>query len=93
MTPEDQDRLISDMVKERNALRRERALLAEQVRRTQEGMRAAQGAANLASQGDYQAVERGFTYENAESFADTLKRGRAVEARLAELNERLDSCC
>ena len=81
------------MVKERNALRREHTLLKEQVSQTQTGMRAAWEAANLAWQGNYNAVESGFTYEDAEAFADTLKRCRAVETRLAELDERLDACC
>ena len=93
MTPEDQDRLISDMVKERNALRRENTLLNELVTQTQQGMQDARGAANLTEQGNSSALARGFDYQSADDFADTLRRRETVRARLAELNERLDACC
>ena len=56
MTETDQDQIVGDMVKERNALRRKRILLNEQIHKTQEGMRQASGVANLASQGDCQAL-------------------------------------
>ena len=81
------------MVKERNELRREHALLAEQISQTQNGMRAAARAAALASQGDDRALERGFTYQDAEAFTATLKRSRAIDVRLTELTQRLDACC
>ena len=38
MTETDQDQIVGDMVKERNALRRERILLNEQIHKTQQGM-------------------------------------------------------
>ena len=93
MTQEEQDRLISDMVKKRNALRHERTLLDEQISQTQQGMRDAAGAANLLHQGNTNALERGFSYQDAETFAVTLKRRHAVELRLEELTQRLDACC
>ena len=92
MTPEEQDRLIIGMVKERNALRRERGLLEEQVTQTRNGMRDAISAANLASQGTYTALEEGFTYQGADTFTGTLRRLQAIEARFAELTERLNAC-
>ena len=92
MTETDQDRIVGDMVKERNTLRRERTLLNEQIHKTQEGMRQASGAANLASQGDFLAVERGFDYQDAPSFAQSLIRLRDVKSRLDELEKRLDCC-
>ena len=92
MTKTEQDQLVGDMVKERNALRRERILLNEQIHKTQQGMRAATEAANLASQGDFLACERGFDYQDAPSFAQSLTRLREVNARLDELEKRLDAC-
>ena len=92
MTNTEQDQLVGDMVKERNALRRERTLLNEQIHKTQEGMRQASGAANLASQGDFLACERGFDYQDAPSFAQSLIRLRDVKSRLDELEQRLDCC-
>ena len=93
MTQEEQNRLISDMVKERNSLRRERALLNEQVGRSKNGMRDASEAANLASQGNYERVQSGFNYQDAEAFTVTLQRLGAIDARLEELDQRLDACC
>ena len=93
MTPDEQDCLISKMVKERNALRRERTLLNEQISRTQQGMNDASGAANLMNQGDYTRLERGFDYQDTEAFVGTLRRWRTVTERLTELTERLDACC
>lgn len=92
MTDTDQDRIVGDMVKERNALRRERTLLNEQIHKTQEGMRAATEAANFASHGDFLACERGFDYQDAPSFAQSLRRLRDVKARIDELEKRLDGC-
>ena len=92
MTEKEQDQIVGDMVKERNALRRERILLNEQIHKTEQGMRGATGAANLASQGDWQALERGFDYQDAPSFAQSLRRLRDVKARIDELEKRLDSC-
>ena len=92
MTETDQDQIVGDMVKERNALRRERTLLNEQIHKTQEGMRQASGAANLASQGNWQALACGFGYQDAPSFAQSLRRLRDVKARIDELEKRLDSC-
>ena len=92
MTNTEQDQLVGDMVKERNALRRERILLNEQIHKTQQGMRAATAAANLASQGDWQALERGFDYQDAPSYTQSLTRLREVTVRLAELERRLDAC-
>ena len=92
MTETDQDQLVGDMVKERNVLCRERILLNEQIHKTQQGMREATEAANLASQGDWQALERGFGYQDAPSFAQSLRRLRDVKARIDELEKRLDGC-
>ena len=93
MTGDEQDQLISAMVKERNALRRERTLLDEQIRQTQKGMKEASGAANLMHQGNVKALEHGFEYQSADQFLSTLKRRHAVETRIDELTGRLDSCC
>ena len=92
MTNTEQDQLVGDMVKERNVLRRERILLNEQIHKTQQGMREATEAANLASQGDWQALERGFDYQDAPSLAQSLRRLRDVKARIDELEKRLDGC-
>ena len=92
MTETDQDQIVGDMVKERNALRRERTLLNEQIHKTRQGMRQATEAANLASHGDWQALERGFDYQDAQSFSQSLRHLRDVKARLDELEKRLDSC-
>ena len=92
MTDTDHNQIVGDMVKERNALRRERTLLNEQIHKTQTGMRQATEAANLASHGDFLACEQGFDYQAAQSFAQSLTRLRDVKARLDELEKRLDSC-
>ena len=92
MTGTEQDRLVGDMVKERNALRRERTLLDEQIHKTQKGMQSASEAANLASQGDFRALEQGFDYQDAASFAQSITRLREITARLKELEHRLDRC-
>ena len=92
MTETEQDQLVGNMVKERNALRRERTLLDEQIHKTQKGMRQATEAANLASHGDWQALERGFDYQDASSFSQSLRSLRDVKDRIDELEKRLDSC-
>ena len=92
MTDTEQSKLVVDMVKERNVLRSELVLLSEQIHKTQQGMREATEAANLASQGDWQAVERGFDYQDAPSFAQSIIRLRDVKARIDELEKRLDGC-
>ena len=92
MTETDQDQIVGDMVKERNSLRRERILLNEQIHKTQQGMRESTATANLASQGDWQALERGFDYQDAPSFAQSLRRLRDVTSRINELEKRLDGC-
>lgn len=92
MTPDEQDRLISGMVKERNELRRERCLIAEQVTQTRKGMKQAAIAANLVSQQTDAAIDLGFAYQDADAFRATLLRGHEVAQRLAELDERLDAC-
>ena len=92
MTETDQEQIVGDMVKERNALRRERTLLNEQIHKTQKGMREAIEASNLASHGDFLACEQGFHYQEAQSFAQSLTRLRDVNSRLDELEKRLDSC-
>ena len=92
MTETDQDQIVGDMVKERNALRRERTLLNEQIHKTQKGMREATEAATLASHGNFLKCEQGFDYQEAQSFAQSLKRLRDVNFRLDELEKRLDDC-
>ena len=92
MTDTEQDQIVGEMVKERNALRRERTLLSQQLDKSGKGMRAATAAANLASQGDWQALERGFDYQDAPSYTQSLTRLREVTVRLAELERRLDAC-
>ena len=92
MTNTEQGKLVVDMVKERNELRRERTLLNEQIDKTRKGMREATEAANFASQGDWEDVERGFGYQDAPSFAQSLIRLRDVKARIDELEKRLDGC-
>ena len=93
MTPDEQDRLISAMLKERNALRREGTLLDEQIGQTLNGMRRASGAAALLRRGDATALDKGLTYQAADEFLATMKRRHAVKHRLAELDDRLDTCC
>ena len=92
MTGTEQDRMVGDMVKERNALRRELVLLTEQIHKTQNGMKSASRAANLAWQGNVSELEQGFDYQDAASFAQSISRKREIEARLKDLEDRLDRC-
>ena len=55
-------------------------------------MREATEAATLASHGNFLKCEQGFDYQEAQSFAQSLKRLRDVNFRLDELEKRLDDC-
>ena len=89
MTETEQGKLVIDMVKERNELRRERILLNEQIHKTQQGMQKATDAARRYWQQD---VDCELDYQDAPSFAQSIIRLRDVEARINELQKRLDGC-
>ena len=94
MSTEEQDQIISEMVKERNALRRERALLEEQITRSANVMSNAASAARLMLEGsDRGRAKECYEYQDAGTFTASLRRYIEIGERLAILKERLDAYC
>ena len=97
MSPEAQDQIIAEMVKERNTLRRERTLLEEQINRSTMEMHNASAAASLLLEGKAdrlkERLKKGYAYQDADTFLAALSRYREIGERLAVLQERLDACC
>lgn len=93
MTTDEQDRLIVQMVKERNTLRRERTLLDEQLHTSRNGLSVAIRAVDAAVADESPSPDPAFNYQDAEALAGTIKRRHEFDVRIEELANRLDGCC
>lgn len=89
MTEGETVELIAKMVKERNALRRERVCLDERLSSASSALL----AASYAIKGEYGSQAREFRYPAAETLAEMLNRRDEVQRRVQELEGRLDACC
>lgn len=91
MSEQETNELISTMVRERNALRRERVCLEERLSRANSALLTAKIAAEV---GDpHPTPTRDFDYPPASDLSSMLRRFDDISLRIEEISRRLDACC
>lgn len=90
MTQEEKDQIIIEMVKERNALRGDRALLEKKMGRARNILHNASATASMLLQGRDDWPDReGYAYPDSTDFQTMLMRYIDIKGRPANLNERV----
>ena len=92
MTGDEQDRIAGAMLRESKALKKTIACLQQKLEWVNRDLNEAANAVRHALQGNVVGRESGITYVSADDLVETLESLRDAQARLKELNQRLDAC-